>query len=132
MIHGQTWADGVCHTNSPGTKPMTDWIAIIQNMITTTLSVRVSAFTKITEVAKPSAAQSAISWPGLIVPLNGRTMMATPTKPRTTARFFHRPMRSPRKTTAKIAVQIGMVNSIEITCAIGMSVSAISQLNCAP
>jgi hypothetical protein len=41
-------------------------------------------------------------------------------------------MRSPRKTTAKIAVQIGMVNSIEITCAIGMSVSAISQLNCAP
>ena len=41
-------------------------------------------------------------------------------------------MRSPRKTTAMIAVQIGMVNSIEITCASGMRLSAISQLNCAP
>ena len=41
---GLHWADGVCQTSSPGTKPMTDWIAIIQNMITTTLSVRVSAF----------------------------------------------------------------------------------------
>jgi hypothetical protein len=31
-----------------------------------------------------------------------------------------------------IAVQIGMVNSIETTCASGMRLSAISQLNCAP
>lgn len=86
----------------------------------------------ITEVAKPTAAASAMSWPALIAPEKGRTMMATPTRPSITARFFQRPMRSPRKATARIAVQIGMVNSMEITWAIGMRVSAISQPNWAP
>ncbi len=38
---------------------------------------------------------------------------------------------SPRKIVARIAVQIGSVNSIEITCASGMSASAQNQQNCA-
>ena len=46
--------------------------------------------------------------------------------------FFQTPMRSPRKATARIAVQIGMVNSIEMTCASGIRVSATSQPHCAP
>ena len=107
-------------------------MAIIQNRIATTRSVRVSALTMITEVAKPTAAASAMSWPAFTSPPNGRTMIATPTSPITTARFFHRPMRPPRKVTAKIAVQIGMVNSMAMTWAIGISVSAISQPNWAP
>ena len=84
------------------------------------------------EMAKPTAAASAINWPGTISLVPGRTMRMTPTTPSTTARFFHRPMRSPRKATARIAVQIGMVNSIEMTWASGISVSARNQANWAP
>ena len=71
-------------------------------------------------------------WPGTISVVPGRTMMTTPTIPNATARFFHRPIRSPRKATARIAVQIGMVNSMEMTWASGIRVSALNQANCAP
>ena len=69
----------------------------------------------VTETAKPTAAARAMIWPGTISLVPGRTMMTTPITPSATARFFHSPMRSPRKATARIAVQIGMVNSIEMT-----------------
>ena len=85
----------------------------------------------ITDAAKPTDAASAMSWPELISPPNGRTMTATPTKPSNTAMFFHRPMRSPRKVTAMIATQIGMVNSIETTWASEIRLSATSHPHCA-
>jgi len=40
-------------------------------------------------------------------------------------------MRSPRKATARQAVQIGIVNSIATTCASGIIVSATNQPYCA-
>ena len=52
--------------------------------------------------------------------------------PSTIAEIFHTVMRSPRKLAARIAVQIGMVNSIEITCPSGISVSAKNQQSWAP
>ncbi len=79
------------------------------------VSVRVSDFIMAMETPKPIAAPSAINCPGLISLVPGRTMMMTPTKPRTTAKVFHTVMRSPRKPAARIAVQIGMVNSIDTT-----------------
>ena len=71
--------------------------------------------------------------PGQLIALvPGRTMMATPTRPRTMARIFQPVRRSPRKLAARIAVQIGMVNSIETTCPRGIRVSAKNQPSCAP
>ena len=58
-------------------------------------------------------------------------MTATPTMPSATATTRAAPRRSPRKVTASSAVQIGIVNSIATTCAIGISVSAKNQPNCA-
>jgi len=51
----------------------------------------------------------------------------TPTTPSTIAEIFQTVMRSPRKLAARMAVQIGMVNSIDTTWANGMSVSAKNQ-----
>jgi len=59
-------------------------------------------------------------------------MIHTPSMPRMTAAIFQTFIRSPKNVTAKMAVQIGIVNSIEITCAIGIMVSATSQAYCAP
>lgn len=73
---------------------------------------------------KPIAAPSAISWPGLISPVAGRTIMTTPTTPSTTAAIFQTVMRSDRKVAAISAVQIGMVNSIATTWPIPISVRA--------
>ena len=47
----QTSADGHCQNRTAGTKPSTDWITTIQNMMTITRSVRVSDFTRITDIA---------------------------------------------------------------------------------
>ncbi len=84
-----------------------------------------------TEMPNPTAAASAISCPGLISPVAGRTMTMTPTRPSTIAEVFQIVMRSPRKLAARIAVQIGMVNSIETTCPSGIRVSAKNQPSCA-
>ena len=54
-------------------------------MIATALSLRVSDLTMITEIAKPTAAASATSWPGSRWPVSGRTIVATPIRPRTMA-----------------------------------------------
>ena len=54
-------------------------------------------------------------------------MMKTPTMPSAIARTFQTVMRSPRKLAARMAVQIGMVNSIDTTCPSGISVSARNQ-----
>ena len=62
-----------------------------------------------------SATRLMANWPGLIAPVAGRTMTMTPTMPSTMAVIFHTVMRSPRKIAARIAVQIGMVNSIATT-----------------
>ena len=94
--------------------------------------MRVSDFIMAIEMPKPTAAPSAINWPGLISPVAGRTMMMTPTTPSTIAAIFHTVMRSPRNLAARIAVQIGMVNSIATTWPIGISVSAKNQPSCAP
>ena len=101
-------------------------------MIVTVCSVRVSDFTIAIEMPKPTAAASAINWPGLISPVAGRTIMTTPTMPSTMAVNFQIVMRSPRNIAARIAVQIGMVNSIATTWPIGISVSAKNQPSCAP
>ena len=79
------------------------------------------------ENPKPTAAPSAINCPGLISPIAGRTMTTTPTTPSTIAAIFQGVIRSPRKLAARIAVQIGMVNSIATTWPIGISVSAKNQ-----
>ena len=55
--------------------------ASIQKMIASVCSVRVSDFTIAIEMPKPTAAASAINWPGLISPVAGRTIMTTPTMP---------------------------------------------------
>ncbi len=93
-------------------------------MIVTVCSVRVSDFTIAMEMPKPTAAASAINCPGLTSPVAGRTIMTTPTMPSTMAANFQTVMRSPRNIAARIAVQIGMVNSIATTWPIGISVSA--------
>ena len=82
--------------------------------------------------AEADGRASAISWPGLTSPVAGRTMTTTPTMPSTIAAALHDVIRSPRKLAARIAVQIGMVNSIATTCAIGISVSAKNQPSWAP
>ena len=112
--------------------PITDWTTSIQKMIETTLSVAVSDLTRMIEIAKPTAAASAMSWPGSTCSRPGRTMTATPTRPSATATMRAAPSRSPRKATASSAVQIGIVNSIATTCAIGIIVSARNQPNWAP
>ena len=58
-------------------------------------------------------------------------MTITPTTPSTIAEIFQTVMRSPRKLAARIAVQIGMVNSIATTCPSEISVSAKNQPSCA-
>src|SRR6267154_1086559 len=51
-------------------------------------------------------------------------MMRTPTTPSTMAAILPAVMRSPRKLAARIAVQIGMVNSIDTTWPSGISIRA--------
>ncbi len=58
-------------------------------------------------------------------------MMTTPTTPSTIAEIFQTVMRSPRKLAARMAVQIGIVNSIDTTCPIGINVNAKNQPSCA-
>ena len=89
--------------------------------------MRVNDFTSAIDTPNPMAAPSAMSWPGLISPVAGRTITITPTRPSTMAAIFHGVMRSERKLAARIAVQIGMVNSIATTWPIGISVSAKNQ-----
>ena len=86
--------------------------------------VRVSDFTIAIETPKPTAAASAIYWPGLISSVAGRTIITTPTSPSAIAKNFQIVMRSPKNIAARIAVQSGMVNSIATTWPIGISVSA--------
>lgn len=76
------------------------------------------------EMLKPIAAPGAISCPGLISPVAGRTIMTTPTMPSAMAAIFQTVMRSDRNVAASTAVQIGMVNSIATTWPIPISVSA--------
>ena len=103
---------------------MTDWMISIQKMIRTTLSVRVSDFTMTTDMPKATAPASMMTCPGSIWSVPGRTITATPTIPSRMAAIFGQFRRSPRKMTARIAVQIGVVNSIEISWASGMRVRA--------
>ena len=84
-------------------------------MMVRVLSVRVSDFIMATEIPKPTAAASAINWPGSTVPVAGRTITITPITPSNTAAILPNVIRSPRKLAARMAVQIGMVNSIETT-----------------
>ena len=58
-------------------------------------------------------------------------MTATPTNPNSTANHLRPLMRSPRKRTASAADQMGMVNSMDTTCASGIMVSATNQPYCA-
>ena len=51
-------------------------------------------------------------------------MTKTPIRPSAIAEIFQIVMRSPRKLAARIAVQIGIVNSSDTTCPSGISVSA--------
>ena len=102
----------------------------IQKMMATTLSVRVSDFTITTDMPKQTAPASMIRWPGSTAVTPGRTMTSTPTRPSMIAAILRALMRSPRKSTASSAPQIGVVNSIEISCASGIMVSACSQANC--
>jgi hypothetical protein len=81
------------------------------------------------EMAKAKAAESTINWPGSNASTPGRTMIVTPTSPSTIAVTFQTFMRSPRKLTASSAVQIGAVNSMAMSCASGIMVSASSQAN---
>ena len=126
---GQTCSEGQRQTCSAGNRPSTDCTTSIQKMMATVLSVRVSAFTMITETAKPTAASSAINCPGCTAPVWGRTMIITPTSPSATAIVFQRPMRSRSTATASSAVQIGIVNSIATSCASGIIVNATNQPN---
>ena len=103
---------------------MTDWMISIQKMMRTTLSVRVSDFTITIEMPKASAASSTTRCPVSIVSSPGRTMMTMPTRPSAIAVTRGRVNFSPRKVTASSAVQIGVVNSMEISSASGISVSA--------
>ena len=89
----------------------------IQKMMRTTLSVRVSDFTMTSEMPKASAAPSTTRWPGSILSSPGRTMMTMPTRPSAIAAIRGRVSLSPRKADASSAVQIGVVNSIEISSA---------------
>ncbi len=59
-------------------------------------------------------------------------MTTTPTMPSTIAATFQTVIRSPSRLAARIAVQIGIVNSIATTWPIGISVSAKNQPSCAP
>ena len=101
-------------------------------MIATALSLLVSDLTMITAIAKPTAAARATSWPGSTWSVAGRTIVATPTMPRTMAAIRGPLSRSPRNETASSAVQIGIVNSIATTWAIGIMVRARNQANWAP
>ena len=96
----------------------------IQKMMRTTLSVRVSDFTITSEMPKANAAPSTTRCPGSILSRPGRTMMTMPTSPSAIAAIRGRVSLSPRNATARIAVQIGVVNSIEISSPSGISVSA--------
>ena len=129
MTHGQACAEGQRQRCNAGSRPSTDCTTSIQKMIATVLSVRVSFFTMITDTAKPTAAASAINWPGSTAPVCGRTMIVTPTRPSSTAALFHPPMRSPSTATASAAVHIGIVNSIATNCASGIIVNATNQPN---
>ena len=93
-------------------------------MMRIVLSVRVSDLTMTMEMPKHTAAPSTIKWPGLTEPALGLTMTITPISPSTMEAMRALVIRSPRKDTARIAVQMGVVNSTEISTASGMSVSA--------
>ena len=127
----QTVADGQRQLARAGTAPISDWNTSIQKMMATALSVRVSDLVSVTDTAKPTAAASAIAWPALSPAAEGRTIRPTPSSPSTMASAFQRFIRSPRKPTARHAVQIGIVNSSATTCASEISVSATNQPNCA-
>ena len=101
-------------------------------MIESVCSVRVSDLTIATDTPNPTAAASAINWPGLTSLVAGRTITTTPTIPSTIAAIFQMVMRSPRNVAARIAVQIGIVNSMATTWPIGISVSAKNQPSSAP
>ena len=57
-------------------------------------------------------------------PVAGRTMTITPIRPSTMAAILPEVMRSPRNIAAMMAIQIGMVNSMETSWLSGISVSA--------
>ena len=110
---------------------MMDWMTSIQNTMRTTPSVRVSAFTMATETEAHRRCQRP-QLSGIDVPASGRTITHTPISPSTMAATFHRFIRSPRNSTARTAVQIGMVNSMATTCASVIRFSATNQAYCAP
>ena len=96
----------------------------IQKMMRTTLSVRVSDFTMTSEMPKANAAPSTTRCPGSILSRPGPNDDDDADQaerdrgdPRARQPF-------PRNATASIAVQIGVVNSIEISSPSGISVSA--------
>ena len=93
-------------------------------MILRALSVRVSDLIRVMEIAKPKADPSENSWPTLSSPAVGRTITTTPIRPSTMAAIFKRVIRSPRKIAAMMAIQIGMVNSIETSWLRGINVNA--------
>ena len=98
---------------------------IIQKMMLTTLSVRVIDLTITIEMPKATAAPSTTSWPGFERSDAGAhddqdADQAEHDRGQSCGRFSL----SPRKATASIAVQIGVVNSIEISTASGIRVSA--------
>ena len=69
-------AEGQRHTHSAGSRPSSDCTTSIQKLMATALSVRVSDLTIVTDTAKPTAAASATSCPGLSPELLGRTISA--------------------------------------------------------
>ena len=76
-------------------------------MIAGVVSVRVRDFIMTTEMPNPTATASAINWPGLISPVEGRTIMMTPTAPSTIAAIFQAVMRSPRNVAATVSDSLG-------------------------
>src|SRR5215472_6490739 len=120
----QIAGDGQLQTSRVGTSPAIDCTTSIQKIIASVFSVRVSDLTSATEIPKPTAATSAINWPGSTSPVAGRMITTTPINPSTIAVTLLDVMRSLRKMAARIAAQITMVNSIVTTWPIGISVSA--------
>ncbi|GAK71546.1 hypothetical protein RRU01S_18_00010 [Agrobacterium rubi TR3 = NBRC 13261] len=94
---------------------MIDWIMSIQKMIFVALSERVSAFVEMKEIANAKAAPSVIKWPGLRGATPGRTINATPAKPKRMTIPFRHVSLSFKNMAARKAAQIGAVNSIDMT-----------------
>ena len=101
----------------------------MKKMTVSAESRRVMYFVSVTETAKSRAAASATTCPTFNVS-PGFTIISTPPKPTIRAAIFQPYMRSPRKAAARMAIHSGMVNSMAITSASGISSRAENQAYC--